>query len=70
MAPSSGRGTSIGQEERPECPHCHKRHYGIYRKITGGGGGGVCFRCGSIDHLIVNCSQGSGSYRNPQGSSR
>ena len=41
------------------------RHYGICRKITGG-----FFLCGSTYHLIVNCPQGSGSYRNPHGSSR
>ena len=35
------------------------------RRITKG-----CFRCGSIDHLIVNCPRGSGTSRNPQGSSR
>ena len=23
VAPSTGRGASIGQEEIPECPHCH-----------------------------------------------
>ena len=65
MALSSGRGISIGQEERPEFPHCHKRHYSICRKITRG-----CFRCGSTYHLMVNCLQGSGSYINPQGCSR
>ena len=29
-----------------------------------------CFRCGSTNHLIANCPQGSGISRNPQGSSR
>ena len=26
-----GRGTSTEQDKRPECPHCHKNHYGTYR---------------------------------------
>ena len=65
MAPGFGRGTSTRQDERPECTHCHKNHYGTCRRVTG-----CCFRCGSTDHLIVNCPRGSGSYRNPQGSSR
>ena len=26
MTQGFGRGTPTGQEERPECPHCHKRH--------------------------------------------
>ena len=29
VAPSSGKGTSTGQGEIPECPHFHKRHSGI-----------------------------------------
>ena len=57
----SGRGISTGQEKRPKCPHCHKNHYGTCRPVTGG-----CFRCGSIDHFIVNCPRGYGSSRNPQ----
>ena len=60
-----GKGTSTEQGERIECPHCHKHNYGICGRLTGG-----CFRCGSTNHLIVNCSQGSGIPRNPQGSSR
>ena len=51
MTQGSSRGISIGQDERPECPHCHKYHFGICRRVTRG-----CFRCGSTDHLIVNCS--------------
>ena len=65
MTPGSGRGTSIEQEERLECPYFHKHHPSTCRWLTRG-----CFRCGSIDHIIVNCPQGSGSSRNPQGSSR
>ena len=61
----SDRGISTGQDERPECSHCHKNHYGICRRVSGG-----CFRCGSMVHLIENCPQGSGISRNPQGSSR
>ena len=64
MTSGSGRGTLIGQEERIECPHCHKHHSGTCRWIIAG-----CFRCGSTDHLIVNL-RGSGGSRNPQGSSR
>ena len=50
VALSSGRGTSTGQGEIPECPHCHKRHSGICRWLIGG-----CFGCGSIDHILANC---------------
>ena len=49
VASSSGRGSPIEQDERPECPHCHKNHYGTCRRVTRG-----CFRCGSTDHLIAN----------------
>ena len=31
MTQGSGMGTSTRQEERPECPHCHKNHYGPCR---------------------------------------
>ena len=65
MTQGSGRGISIGQDRRPECPHCHKNHYGICKRVTGG-----CFRCGIMDHMIENCLQGAGISRNPQGSSR
>ena len=65
MTQGSGRGTSTGQEERPECPHFHKCHFGICRRVTRG-----YFRCESTDHLIANCPQGLGISRNPQGSSR
>ena len=60
-----GRGTSTEQGERLECFHCHKYHSSTCRLITGG-----CFRCGSTNHLIVSCPRGSGTSRNPQGSSR
>ena len=36
MTSGSDRGTSIGQEERPKCPHYHKYHYGTCRRVTGG----------------------------------
>ena len=65
MTQGFGRGTSNEQEERHACPHCHKYHLGICKRVTGG-----CFRCGSIDHVIANCLRGSGSSRNPQGSGR
>ena len=65
MTQGSCRGISTGQDERPECPHCHKNHYGICRQVTGG-----CFRCGSTDHMIENCLQGAGISRNSQGSSK
>ena len=61
----SGRGTSTGQEERYTCPHFHRNHYGLCRLVTGG-----CFRCGSTEHMMINCPRGSGSSRNPQGNSR
>ena len=64
-APSSGRGMSSGQRENPECPHCHKWHSGVCRRMTGG-----CFRCGSTYHFLDNCPRESGDSRNPQGSGR
>ena len=36
VAPSSGRGASVRQGETLECPHCHKRHLGVCRLLTGG----------------------------------
>ena len=36
MVPSSGRGVLTGQGEVPECPHCHRRHLGVCRLLTGG----------------------------------
>ena len=63
--PGSSKGTSTEQEERLECPHCHRYHSSTCRLITEG-----CFRCGSIDYLIVNYPRGFGTSRNPQGSSR
>ena len=50
VVPSSGRCVSIRQGEVPECPHCHRRHLGVCRLLTGG-----CFICGSTEHLIANC---------------
>ena len=60
---SAGRGASIGQGEIPECTHCHRRHSGICRLLTGG-----CFWCGSLEHLIAQCPQESGDNRSQQGS--
>ena len=65
MTQGSDRGTSIGQEEKPACPHCYGNHYGLCRRVTVG-----CFRCGSTDHVIANCLRGLGCSRNPQGSGR
>ena len=65
MTPGFSRGISTRQGERIECLHCQKNHLGTCRRITEG-----CFQCGSTYHLIVNCLRGSGSSRNPQGSSR
>ena len=65
MTQDFDRRTSNGQEKRIECPHCHKHHPSTCRWIIGG-----CFRCGNIDHLIVNYPRGFGSFRNPQGISR
>ena len=48
VAPSSGRGASVGHGEIPECRHFHRRHLGVCKILTGG-----CFRCGSTDHLIA-----------------
>ena len=45
---SVGRGALVGQGEISECTHCHRRHLGVCRLLTGG-----CFRCGSLDHLIA-----------------
>ena len=65
MAPSSGRSVSTGQGEVSECPHCHRRHLGVCRLLPGG-----CFRCGSTEHLIVNCPRELGDNRSLQGSGR
>ena len=36
VAPSSGRGASVGQGEILECPHFHRRNLGVCRLLTGG----------------------------------
>ena len=54
VAPSFCRGTSTGQGEILECPHCHKQRSGIFVWLIGG-----CFRCGSIYHLLANCPRES-----------
>ena len=65
VAPSTGRGASVGQGEIPECPHCHRRHLRVYKLLTGG-----CFRCGSLEYLIAQCPQESWDNRSQQGSGR
>ena len=65
VAPSSGRRASAKQGETLECPHCHRRHLGVCRLLIGG-----CFRCGSIDHFMVNCPKESRDNRSLQGSGR
>ena len=65
MVSSTGRGMSAGQEEVPECPHCHRRHLGVCRLLVGG-----CFRCGSTYQFIANCPRESRDSRSMQGSSR
>ena len=65
MTQGTSRGTSIGQEERHSCPHYHKYHLGICRRVTTG-----CFQCGSTNHVITNCPRGSESSKNPRGSCR
>ena len=34
VAPSSGRGASVGHGEIPECPHCHRRHLDVCKLLT------------------------------------
>ena len=65
VARSTCRGASVGQGEIPECPHCHKRHLGVCRILTGG-----CFRCGSLEHLKAQCPRELGDNRSQQGSGR
>ena len=43
--PSLGRGASVGHGEIPECPHCHRRHLGVCRLLTGG--------CFCVEALII-----------------
>ena len=61
VARSTGRGASVRQGEIPECPHCHRRHLGVCRIVTGG-----CFRCGSLEHLIAQCPRETGDNRSQQ----
>ena len=65
VARSTGRGASVRQGEIPECPHCHKRHLGVCRIVTGG-----CFWCGSLEHLKAQCPRELGDNRSQQGSGR
>ena len=65
VAPSTGKGASVGQREIPECPHCHRQHLGVCRLLTRG-----CFRCGSTKHLMENCPKESRDNKNPQSNNR
>ena len=62
---SAGRGDSVGQGEILECTHCHRRHLGVCRLLTGG-----CFRCGSLKHFIAQCPRESRDNISQQGSGR
>ena len=64
VAPSTCKGASVRQGEILECTHCHRRHLGVYRLLTGG-----CFRCGSTEHFMENCPNESRDNRNPQSNS-
>ena len=65
VAPSTGRGASVGQGEIPECPYCQRRNLGVCRLLTG-----RCFKCGSTDHFMENCPKESRDNRNPHNNSR
>ena len=65
VVPSTSRGASAGPGETPECPHCHRQHFGVCRWLTG-----RCFRCGSTKHFMANCPKESMDNRNPQSNSR
>ena len=65
LVSSIGRDMSTGQEEVPECPHCHRQHLGVCKLLIRG-----CFKCGSTDHFIANCPKESGDSRSMQGSGR
>ena len=65
VACSTGRGAPIRQGEIPECPHCHRRHLGVCRVVTGG-----CFRCGSLEHVIAQCPRETRDNRSQQESGR
>ena len=64
VVPSTGRCASTGPGETPKCPHCHRRHLGVCRLLTGG-----CFRCGSTEYFMTNCPKVSRDSRNPQSNS-
>ena len=65
VARSAGRGASVRPGEIPKCPHCHRRHLGVCKIVTGG-----CFRCGSLEHLKAQCPQELGDNGSQQGSGR
>ena len=54
VVPSTSRGASAGPGETPKCPHCHRRHLGVCKLLTGG-----CFKCGSTEHFMANCPKES-----------
>ena len=60
VVPSTGRDASAGPGETLECLHCHRRHLGVYRLLTGG-----CLRCGSTEHFIANYPKESRDNKNP-----
>ncbi|XP_016742504.1 uncharacterized protein [Gossypium hirsutum] len=39
---------------RPKCKHSNKLHFGEFRMKSG-----VCFRCGSFDHYLIDCPEKS-----------
>ena len=53
------------QLDREECPHCHRRHLGVCRLLTGG-----CFICESTEHFMENYPNESRDNRNPQSNNR
>ena len=65
IAPSTGRGASVGLGETLELPYFHRRHLGVYRLMTGGR-----FKCGSTKHFMENCPKESRDNRKPQSNSR
>ena len=65
VSPSTGRGASVEQGEILECPHCHRRHLGVCKLLTGG-----CFGCGSTKHFMENCPKDSRDNRNPHSNIR
>ena len=65
VARSTGRDALVRHGEISECPHCHRRHLGVCRVVTGG-----CFWCGSLEHVIAQCPRETRNNRSQQGSGR